>query len=169
MNVQNSVFKTILLYSICEFQSDNASIIHVEIDGETVSIQDDGRGHSLEREVDGVPYLQLVYEHLSWPFDNKKNTSIQLQALGISLCKSLCDEFTIQITKTDVIRSYFFVESQGCGISEVENYDNKPTGNKVTYKIRDSCLDDDFAKQHLTEIAEACPTLSIVFNQIELS
>ena len=63
-----AVVRTLVMYALAEAQAGHARTIQVTTDGAAFSVADDGRGHPLAREVEGTPYLQLVYTHLDHPF-----------------------------------------------------------------------------------------------------
>lgn len=63
-----TVVRALMLYSLAEFQSGNATTIRVTANGIDFGIADDGRGHPIDKAVEGVPYLQFVYTHFDYPF-----------------------------------------------------------------------------------------------------
>jgi len=46
--------RAVVLYSLTEFQGGNATTIRVTKDGPGFSVADDGRGHPLDKELEGV-------------------------------------------------------------------------------------------------------------------
>jgi DNA gyrase/topoisomerase IV subunit B len=77
------IFKTLLFYSLAEYQQGHVSKIDVLIKNDEVSIADNGRGHATSKMIGGVPYLKMVYTQLHMPFEESM-PEIQLHALGLS-------------------------------------------------------------------------------------
>lgn len=96
-----AVVRTLVMYALAEAQAGHARTIQVTTDGAAFSVADDGRGHPLAREVEGTPYLQLVYTHLDHPFGAARGAPVQLQGLGLSLINTLCSELTSIVRKPD--------------------------------------------------------------------
>ena len=93
--------RALALYSLAEFQSGHATTIRVSAAGASFSVVDDGRGHAIERTVDGSPYLKFVYAHLDYPFQTSHGSLIQLHGIGMSLINILCSELSVAARKRD--------------------------------------------------------------------
>ena len=89
--------RVLTLYSLAEFQSGQASTIGVSAEGTSFSVGDNGRGHAVDRTVDGSPYLQFIYTHLEYPFAAVKGGPVQLHGIGISLLNALCSELSVTV------------------------------------------------------------------------
>lgn len=63
--------RALVLYSLMEFQSGNATTIKVTAEGSSFSISDDGRGHPLDKSVGGTSYIRFIYTHFDYPFEDE--------------------------------------------------------------------------------------------------
>lgn len=95
-----SVVKALVLYSLAEAQVGHASIIDVQVNGRSFEVGDDGRGHSIDKTIDGTPYLSFIYEQFAFPFDLAAPGSIQLQGIGMSFITSLCSELQVTVRRS---------------------------------------------------------------------
>jgi GNAT superfamily N-acetyltransferase len=163
MSIANSIFQTILLYSLCEHQNGNADKISVTIEGRLVTIEDNGRGHGIERLIEGKPYMDFVYNQLQWPYDESKDYPVQLHTLGMSLCRALCETMTVNVRKQDKVLSYCF-KGDDPDYKVTELISEKDTGNRISFVVKDDSVTLDFAKEHLAKIAKATTGLDIVLN-----
>jgi DNA gyrase/topoisomerase IV subunit B len=93
--------RALVLYSLAEFQSGNASTIRVGAEGTSFSVADDGRGHAINRTVAGTPYLQFVYTHLDYPFALAEGRPVQLHGIGLSLLNMLSSELSVTASSRD--------------------------------------------------------------------
>src|SRR5262245_52221536 len=89
-DVATSVIRALVMYSLAEFQSGNASTIRVEANGLSFEVSDDGRGHAVDRTVAGQPYMWFVYRHLEYPFAQSAAAPVQIHTLGLSFINTLC-------------------------------------------------------------------------------
>ena len=89
------VVRALTLYCLAEFQSGHATTIRITAEGNSFSIADDGRGHAIERAIDGTPYLKFIYTHFDYPFETGQNAPVQLQGIGMSLVNALCSELIV--------------------------------------------------------------------------
>lgn len=62
-----------MLYALLEFQSGHATTIRVTAQGNTFSIADNGRGHPIDKSVDGTSYLKFIYAHFDYPFESGRS------------------------------------------------------------------------------------------------
>lgn len=99
MDLVARIVKSLVLYSVAEHQAGHARLVQVEVDGTTFCVADDGRGHAIDRAVDGTPYLKLIYEQLQYPFDLQQPGAVQLQGIGMSLVNALCCELEVWVRK----------------------------------------------------------------------
>jgi DNA gyrase subunit B len=94
-NLATTVFRATVLYALAEAQSGHANEITVSLAPAWFLVSDNGRGHPPHKQVDGVPYLRYVYQHLDFPFDQPTAGPIQLQGIGLSVVCALCESLTI--------------------------------------------------------------------------
>jgi hypothetical protein len=65
-----SVVRAVVLYSLAEAQAGHATTIRVGMAENGFTVEDDGRGHAVDRTVAELPYLRFIYTHLAYPFDS---------------------------------------------------------------------------------------------------
>ncbi|MGL4574028.1 MAG: hypothetical protein ACRCV9_04475, partial [Burkholderiaceae bacterium] len=99
LDITATAVRALMLYSLTEFQSGNATTIRVTADGTSFSISDDGRGHPIDKTVEGISYLKFIYTHFDYPFESGRAAPIQLQGLGMSVINALCSELTLTVRK----------------------------------------------------------------------
>ncbi len=166
-----AVVKSLVLYSLAEVQSGHASTIRVSVQGRSFSVSDDGRGHALAREVDGVPYLTLIYRHFEYPFGRPQAAPVQLQGLATSLVNALCSDLVVTVRKPQGgLVSRF---RDGCPAGEVVlAAEPQRTGNCIEGTIR-ACVQPnasglDDLRRWLAEVAAAHAGLKLYFNDQHL-
>lgn len=165
------MFKTVMAYVITEYQGGHADTVKVNMDGDAVSISDNGRGHAVDNTLNGIPYLDIVYAQLS-VFDRNPNMkAFQLHALGVSLFSEMCESIHLTVAKNGAIREYSISNGTVTGILEYAN----PActhGNTVEYRPRKE-IDDELLKDDLLEtlhtISSRFPCLTIFFNDQKVS
>jgi DNA gyrase/topoisomerase IV subunit B len=169
--IVDNIIRSLVLYSLAEYQSGHATMIRVNASGLAFEVGDNGRGHAVDRKVNGLPYLAFVYEHLRYPFDSHESTPIQLHTIGLSFINSLCEELSVVIRKGEestrrIYRHGQFVEEQ------TFIADANETGNliktQVSNEVNSSSADATSLRGWLIEIAVVSPGLRIVFNDVEL-
>jgi hypothetical protein len=107
-----AVLRSLVLYSVAEAQAGHVSEIAVQVKGCSFEVSDDGRGHSIDKTIDGTPYLSFIYEHLDFPFGLSAPGAVQLQGLGMSLINSLCEELQVQVRRGEQQATYDFAYGQ---------------------------------------------------------
>lgn len=170
-DVTGDVVRALVLYSVAEFQGGYAKTIHVDAHGRTFRVGDDGRGHAIERTVDGAPYLQFVYTHLDYPFAQTQGAPIQLHAIGISLANTLCAELSVTARKRNATLRITFENGRRVN-EELINVASNETGNTISGSINPTlqCADVDaqVLENWLRRVLAASAGLRIVFNGAEL-
>ena len=91
--------QALVLYSLAEFQAGQATTLRVMAREAAFGISDDGRGHSLDKVLEGTSYLRFVYTHFEYPFASPRGAPVQLQGIGMSLVNALCNELTVTVRK----------------------------------------------------------------------
>lgn len=163
------VIRALVLYSLAEHQVGHATTIRVTTNGNSFSVGDDGRGHSIARTVASAPYLKFIYNHFDYPFGLNEAAPVQLQGIGMSLINSLCSELTVEVRKPDAMLRLTFRDGQLCG-HEVQDIVTPAgeTGNTISGTMRPGLAGDgvDHASlaQWLRQLLPAHPSLRIVFN-----
>lgn len=99
LDVTGTAVRALLLYALVEHQGGHAGTIRVTMDGRSFGIADDGRGHPLDKALNGVPYLRFIYTHFDYPFGTAGGTPVQLQGIGVSLVNALCSELALTVRK----------------------------------------------------------------------
>ncbi len=61
--------RALMLCSLAEHQSGRAATSRITAQGASFSISDNGRGHPLDKTVEGTPYLWFINTHFDPPFD----------------------------------------------------------------------------------------------------
>lgn len=112
MNTANSIVRALFLYHLAEFQSGNATIIHIDLREDGFQISDNGRGHAIHKTINGIPYLKLVYSHMEYPFDLDSDTPVQLHTIGISLINALCKDLIVTVHKKDATHIQIYKKGQ---------------------------------------------------------
>jgi DNA gyrase/topoisomerase IV subunit B len=99
LDVTAQLVRALCLYAIAEFQSGHATTLHISAEGNSFSVEDDGRGHSVDRTIAGTPYLQFIYTQLDYPFGLTEGGPVQLQGIGMSLLNVLCSDLSVTVRK----------------------------------------------------------------------
>ncbi len=122
-DLTGDVVRALTLYSFAEFQLGHATSIRIRAEGNSFSITDDGRGHAIERAVNGTPYLKFIYTHFDYPFEASENEPVQLQGIGMSLINTLCSELVVTVRKQDAtlqLKLETAFESDSSSLTEVD-------------------------------------------------
>ena len=137
-----------MLYSLAEFQSGHATTIRVTAEGTSFGIADDGRGHSIDRTVDGFSYLKLIYTHFDHPFGSRAGAPVQPQGIGMSFINALCSELSLTVTKKDETLRQLFRNGQ-LHTSSRMTVPSEQTGTAVSGTIPPPLLTDGTAPEHV--------------------
>jgi DNA gyrase/topoisomerase IV subunit B len=162
--------RTLVLYCLAEYQLGQARQIRVTARGHSFSVGDDGRGHAVDRTVDGTPYLKFIYGHLEYPF-GAESGAIQLQGLGMSLLNSLCTELTVAVVKKTASLHLRFANGKLVG-QELNEVGAESTGNAipgiVDARLESRLVDEQQLQEWLRTVLAASPQLKLSFNGQEL-
>lgn len=166
-DIASSVVQTLVLYSMAEHQLGHARSLHVTMSGHAFGIEDDGRGHAIQRTVEGAPYLDFIYCHLDFPHGEPRARPIQLQGLGMSLLNRLCANLTVTVRKAEATLTLRF--EQGRLLSqELTDEANARTGNKLTGSLDPHLAapapDPSAFEQWLRAVLSTSPSLQLHFN-----
>jgi len=167
-----SIVQTLVLYSLAEHQLGHAKSIRVSTRGHSFSVEDDGRGHAVNRVVEGAPYLDFIYGHLDYPYMARRSKPVQLQGLGMSLLNRLCADLVVSAHKPDITLQLQFQNGR-LQSHEVTESKNPQTGNKVAGTVHQGTApvpaDEEELRQWLLGVLEASPLLLLHFNGQPLS
>jgi len=167
MDVTAIVVKSLVLYSLAEHQAGFAHTLDVQVHGSRFFVGDDGRGHAIDRVVEGEPYFSLIYEQLRSPAVGDGHGPVQLQGIGVSLVNALCSELEVLIHNANgsVRLSYADGElraQERIQCSAIE------TGNRIRGVISatlhsEECADGQL-RGWLEDVQRRAPALSLRFN-----
>lgn len=161
------VVRALVLYSLAEHQAGHAGTIRVIAEGASFSVSDDGRGHSINKEVDGSPYLNFIYGQLDYPFAPNLGGAIQLQGIGMSLVNSLCGELAVEVRKPEHMLRLRFSSGQLTD-KQVLITQSVQTGNTVSGTIASQLqhipLNEALLEQWLCRLAASSASLRLWFN-----
>jgi DNA gyrase/topoisomerase IV subunit B len=159
--------RALLLYSLAEFQSGHATTIRVTADGRSFSISDNGRGHSIDRAIDGSSYLKFIYTHFDYPFEPGRSAPVQLQGIGMSVVNALCSELSLAVKKTDETLHLQFRDGK-LQNSRREKVASDETGISVSATVHPQLQRGGVAAEPLQEwllgVLAASPSLQLYFN-----
>lgn len=162
-----SVVQTLVLYALAEHQLGHARLIAVSAQGHEFSVRDDGRGHAIQRSIDGAPYLDFIYGHLAYPFGETVPRAVQLQGLGMSLLNRLCSELKVSVRKPTASLDMRF-EHGDLVEHTLTPAPNEVTGNEVSgrldARVAASTVDEPALLRWLDEVARASPSLKLQYN-----
>ncbi len=170
-DLTTAAVRALMLYSLAEFQSGNATTIRVTAEGHSFGIADDGRGHPLDKIVEGTSYLRFIYTHFDYPFEAGRSAPVQLQGIGMSLVNALCCELTLTVRKREEtlqveFRDGQFHESRRTAVPPAE------TGITVAGRLHPHLQAGGAATGPLEEwlqgVLATCPALRLYFNGREL-
>jgi DNA gyrase/topoisomerase IV subunit B len=167
LDLAATVVRACVLYSLMEFQSGSATTIKVAKHGSAFSVSDDGRGHPLDKMLEGTPYTAFVYTHFDYPFESARAAPIQLQGIGMSLVNAMCGELLLTVRKqsetlTILFKDGQFRESNRCASERQE------TGVTVQAVLRQGLTageaNDRQLESWLQGIVQVHPALQLFFN-----
>jgi DNA gyrase subunit B len=160
-----------MLYSLLEFQSGHATTIRVTAEGNSFSIADNGRGHPLDKSVDGTSYLQFIYTHFDYPFESGRSAPIQLQGIGMSLVNAMCSELHLTVRKRDAMLQLLYRDGRLCENKRTDEPSDE-TGISVCAQINPQLAGGSAATHQLEEwllgVLSASPSLNLYFNGRQL-
>ncbi len=163
--------RALLLYALAEFQSGHATIIRITAEGNAFSIADNGRGHSLDRTVEGTPYLKFVYSHFDYPFDSGQALPIQLQGIGMSAVNALCSDLAVTVRKREEMLQLHFRDGK-LHDSHRTKAASDETGITVSGTINSQLngggVDVERLQAWLLDVLASSPSLNLFFNGREL-
>lgn len=170
-NAPTFIFRTLFLYHLAEYQSGNAGTIHVHLQDRTFRISDDGRGHAIDRTINGMPYLKLVYSQLEYPFDVYQDTPLQLHTLGISLINSLCSELKVMVCKQERVYCQYYEAGQ-LRKEETKANEANARGTTLEGKINSELVAGEWDLQDVQEwfakVKSINTSLRLILNDREL-
>jgi DNA gyrase subunit B len=160
-----------MLYSLAEFESGNVTTIRVTANATTFSISDDGRGHPIDKTIEGISYLKFIYTHFDYPFASGRAVPIQLQGIGMSMINALCSELTLTVRKQSEALELRFRDGQLHQESRTEMH-SVETGITISAKLNPHLQRNDVAIRQLEEwllaVLATCPALKLYFNGRQL-
>lgn len=159
--------RALVLYSLAEFQAGTVSTIRVTVDGASFSVSDNGRGHSIDKMVEGTSYLRFIYTHFDYPFEAKCAAPVQLQGIGMSLLNALCSELQLTVKKRDAKLTLRFRDGQ-LRESTREGATTVDTGITIAATIASHLCGKRVASETLEawllDVLATAPALQLVFN-----
>lgn len=167
LDVTGVALRALLLYSLAEFQSGHATTIRITAEGTSFSVADNGRGHLIDRAIDGTPYLKFIYTHFDYPFESSQNPPIQLQGIGMSLINALCSDLTLTVKKRDETLQLLFRDGK-LHDSNRKNIESDETGITVSATINPQLQRGVVAGEQLHNwllgVLASSPSLELFFN-----
>ncbi len=166
-DIASSIVRALVLYSLAEHQSGHATTLQVTAQGPSFSVADDGRGHAIHKLVAGQPYLQFIYSHLDYPFDNAQAAPVQLQGIGMSLVNTLCSELAVTVRKPDATLRVLFSNGR-LHSHELLDLACAATGNTVSgtahAQLQAQGVDSAGLQRWLLRLPAGNPSLKLFFN-----
>jgi DNA gyrase/topoisomerase IV subunit B len=161
------VIRALVLYSLAEAQSGHCKTIRIDARNGSFRVEDDGRGHAIERTVAGLPYLGFIYTHLDHPFAATRDAPVQLQGIGLSLVNALCSELTVIARRPDATLRLSFRAGRLCG-EVIDRVPSAVTGNTVSGTVDRRLRPSDAVAEDLGPWLEGVlavhPALTLSFN-----
>lgn len=171
-DLTSTAVRALMLYSLLEYQSGHATTIRVTAEGDTFSIADNGRGHPLDKSVDGTSYLKFIYNHFDYPFEAGRSAAIQLQGIGISLVNAMCSELRLTVKKSDATLQLLFRDGQLCESNRTD-VGSDETGITISAQINprlqgNGAADTKGLEEWLSGVLAVSPALELFFNGRQL-
>lgn len=160
------IVKSLVLYSVAEAQAGHVTTIRVAVGSSTFTVSDNGRGHSVNRAVDGIPYLSLIYSHFDYPFGARSGPAVQLQGIATSLVRSMCSDFTLTVRKDGACHQVRFQASAISTTARPMTTDEE-RGNTIEGTVKPGfprAPDVAALEQWLQGVAASVPGLQVFFN-----
>jgi DNA gyrase/topoisomerase IV subunit B len=171
IDVAQTAVRAVVLYSILEFQGGNAKTIRVTKRGPDFSVSDDGRGHPIDKELEGTSYLRFIYTHFDYPFGAIRGAPIQLQGIGMSFVNAVCSELLLTVRKPSETLTASFKNGRFQSVIRSPGA-SQETGITVQARLRPALsagvADSDELDAWLRGVAQVHPTLRLFFNGREL-
>ena len=161
------LFRSLFLYPLLGHQLGNLGKIEVKIGGDGICLIDDGRGHAVERRVNGHSYLEHIYSQLHAPFGKGKTPNVLVHAIGLSLFSAFCEELTIEARRQDRVTSSRFRDAFHLESEERENRTGE-TGNVIRFRFSQGKLKESISveeiEQYLRSVKAAHPALELTLD-----
>jgi len=172
MTLAAHIVQSLVLYAVAEHQAGHARQLQVEFDGATFGVADDGRGHAIDRAVEGTPYLKLIYEQLQYPFGLAQPGPVQLQGIAMSLINTLCSELEVWVRRPQAGLHLHFVDGALCTHEHLAGPIDD-TGNRIRGRLQPALRSDGTESAEigawLRALQRAAPGLGIRFNGAALA
>jgi DNA gyrase/topoisomerase IV subunit B len=171
LDLSATAVRAFMLYSLAEFQSGNATTIRVTAEGSTFSISDDGRGHPIDKMLEGTSYLKFIYTHFDYPFETGRSAPIQLQGIGMSFINAICSELTLTVRKPEETLTMSFKDGQVRGSGRTATKNDKPgitVSARLSPELPPGGAQTEELEEWLQGIVQTHPSLSLFFNHREL-
>lgn len=162
-----TALRALMLYCLAEFQSGNASSIHVTAEGTGFSISDNGRGHPIDKNVEGTSYLRFIYTHFDYPFEAGREAPIQLQGIGMSLVNALCSELKLTVKKHDAELTLRFNNGRlvhSTRTAAVSDETGITVSGRIATHLCSRGIDQERLEAWLLAVLATAPTLGLFFN-----
>ena len=163
--------RALMLYSLAEFQAGHVTTIRVTAEGTAFSIADDGRGHPIDRTLEGTPYVTFIYTHFDYPFESGRSAPIQLQGIGMSMVNALCSELSLTVRKRDETLHLVFRDGQLHSRDRMAKPSTE-TGITVAASIKPQLQSAAAGTRQIQEwlqgVLAVSPSLRLFFNGVEL-
>jgi DNA gyrase/topoisomerase IV subunit B len=170
-DVTATAVRALMLYCLAEHQSGHASTIRVTAQGASFSISDNGRGHPLDKTVEGTSYLQFIYTHFDYPFEAGRTAPVQLQGIGMSLVNALCSNLQLVVKKPGAVLTLQFKDGKLVHSRRVDQT-SADTGITVSATIAPHLctrwVDASGLQAWLEGVLATAPTLTLFFNGRQL-
>ena len=161
------VVQALALYAVAEFQAGQCGAIRVEAQGLRFLVEDDGRGHAVDRMLGDTPYLQLIYTHFDHHAGPDGLAPVQLQGIGMSLINAMCSELHLTARKRDKQLRMSFRDG-ALAEHELSPHASDATGNAMAGLLDAACcaggVNEDALRDWLLDLAAAAPSLKLSFN-----
>jgi DNA gyrase/topoisomerase IV subunit B len=143
-----AVVQTVVMYSLAEAISGQARNVWVSLQGDRFSVRDDGRGHSAERTVGDLPYLEFIYSQLQPSLFKLPGTEVQLHGAGMSLVNALCTNLTVRAARNGFIDIRFY---RNAVLERRERMagNAEESGNTVSGQLSASIVEGGVSEHHL--------------------
>lgn len=174
LDLASTAVRGLVLYSLMEFQSGDASTLWVSAQGAEFGIADDGRGHPLDKRLAGTNYIDYIYTHFDYPFGAPAGQAgpVQLQGIGMSLVNALCSQLTLTVRKPEHTLTRVYENGQLTGSTTTE-MPNERTGLSVQCRLRPelpaSGAGTPALEAWLRGLVRCHPALKLFFNGRALS